>query len=145
MQLCRFILASARCISINVTHGVIRPIWALTRENLFGGLQTTKVQTSLCICAAPLLFAFWKVSCLNLLQAHIGLINFNGQMFCVNWIYDLSALWFHSHFRHHSIVLNILTIFILDTSKQVLWQTVKTQMKCCIRPYSIGVCTVCFR
>ena len=26
-----------------------------------------------------------------------------------------------------------LALFILDTGKQALWQTVKTQMKCCIR------------
>ena len=36
---------------------------------------------------------------------------------------------------HH---LQSLTLFILGTSTQVLWQTLKTQVKCCIR-----VCTVC--
>ena len=43
-----------------------------TRKPIFGGLQITKAQTSLCIladCLAPLLFAFWKVSYLNFLQA----------------------------------------------------------------------------
>ena len=49
-------------------------IWALRRENLtvFGGLQTTQAQTSLRIRAvwsAPLLYAYWKVSYLDLLQA----------------------------------------------------------------------------
>ena len=34
---------------------------------------------------------------------------------------------------------NRLALCILETSKQVLWQTVKTQMKCRI----IRVCTVC--
>ena len=40
-------------------------------KSVFGGLRTTKVQTSLRIradCSAPLLFAYWKVSYLNLLQ-----------------------------------------------------------------------------
>ena len=43
-----------------------------TRKPVFGGLQTAKVQTSLRIRAvwsAPLLFAYWKVSYLYLLQA----------------------------------------------------------------------------
>ena len=26
----------------------------------------------------------------------------------------------------------VLTLFIMDTGRDVLWQTVKTQMKCCI-------------
>ena len=42
------------------------------RKPVFRGLQTAKAQTSLRILAvwsAPLLFAFWKVSYLNLLQA----------------------------------------------------------------------------
>ena len=41
---------------------------------VFEGVRTTKVQTSLRICtvrSAPLLFAFWKVSYLNLLQANL--------------------------------------------------------------------------
>ena len=42
------------------------------RKPVFGGLRTTKAQTSLRIRAvwsAPLLFAYWKVSYLDLLQA----------------------------------------------------------------------------
>ena len=42
------------------------------RKPVFGDLRTTKAQTSLHIHAdwsAPLLFAFWKVSYLNLLRA----------------------------------------------------------------------------
>ena len=41
------------------------------RKHVFGGLRTTKVQTSLRICtdwSAPLFFTFWKVSYLNLPQ-----------------------------------------------------------------------------
>ena len=44
------------------------------RKPVFGGLQTTQVQTSLRIRAvwsAPLLFAITKVSYVNLLQAKI--------------------------------------------------------------------------
>ena len=37
----------------------------------------------------------------------------------------------------------IVTLFILDTRKQVLRQTVKTQMKCRIRRHFIRVFTVC--
>ena len=43
------------------------------RKSVFGGLGTTKVQTSLhiqAVCSAPLLFAYWKGSYLNLLQMH---------------------------------------------------------------------------
>ena len=36
-----------------------------------------------------------------------------------------------------------LTFFILDTGKHILWQTVKTQMKCHIRQHFIRVCIVC--
>ena len=36
-----------------------------------------------------------------------------------------------------------LSIFILDTGKQVLLQTVNTKMKFCIRQHFISVCTVC--
>ena len=42
------------------------------RKPVFGGLPTTQAQTRLCIrtdWSAPLLFAFWKVLYLNLLQA----------------------------------------------------------------------------
>ena len=41
------------------------------RENLSSGFATTKAQTSLhirTVCSSPLLFAYWKVSYLNLLQ-----------------------------------------------------------------------------
>ena len=37
----------------------------------------------------------------------------------------------------------ILTLFIIATPKCVLWQTVKTQMKCRIMRHFIRVCTVC--
>ena len=33
--------------------------------------------------------------------------------------------------------INIFNLFILDTSKKVLWQTVKTRMKCCIMQHLI--------
>ena len=42
------------------------------RKPVFGGLRTTKEQTSLCIHAVllvPLFFAYWKVSYLDLLRA----------------------------------------------------------------------------
>ena len=41
------------------------------RKPVFGGLRTTQAQTSLRICAvwsAPLLFPFWKLSYVNLMQ-----------------------------------------------------------------------------
>ena len=44
------------------------------RKPVIGVLRTTKVQTSLCIHTvwlAPLLFPYWKVSYLNLLQASL--------------------------------------------------------------------------
>ena len=47
----------------------------------------------------------------------------------------------HSEIRKKEKLLK--TIFILDTSKQVLWQTVKTQLNCHIRWHFIRVCTVC--
>ena len=34
-------------------------------------------------------------------------------------------------------------VFILETPRWVLWQTVNTQMKCCIMLHFIRVCTVC--
>ena len=37
----------------------------------------------------------------------------------------------------------LVTLFILGTCKQVLWQTVKTQKKCHIMRHFIRVCTVC--
>ena len=36
-----------------------------------------------------------------------------------------------------------LYAFILDTAKQVLWQTMKTKVKCCVTWHFIRVCTVC--
>ena len=36
-----------------------------------------------------------------------------------------------------------LDAFILDTAKQVLWQTMKTKVKCCVTWHFIRVCTVC--
>ena len=34
-------------------------------------------------------------------------------------------------------------LFVLDTGKQVLWQTVKTHLRFSIRQRFISVCTVC--
>ena len=57
----------------NWTYPIIyRYMGLFARKPVFRGLQTTKRQTSLRICAvwsAPLLFAFWKVPYLGLLQA----------------------------------------------------------------------------
>ena len=36
-----------------------------------------------------------------------------------------------------------VTICILNTRKWELWQTIKTQMKCCRMQHFIRVCTVC--
>ena len=36
-----------------------------------------------------------------------------------------------------------LTLCILKTPNQVVWQTVKTQMKCSIMRHFISACTVC--
>ena len=61
------------------------------RKPVFGGLWTTKAQTSLRIRAAwsvPLLFANWKVSYLDLLQAKFQFLD----SFC-SW-----GDWFESHF-----------------------------------------------
>ena len=58
---------------------------------VFGGLRTTKAQTRLPFCAdwsAPLLFTYWKVSYLNLLQA-----NFNFLASLCSW-----GDWFESRF-----------------------------------------------
>ena len=41
------------------------------------------------------------------------------------------------------VLLNLLTLCVLKTLKLVLWQTVKTQMKCHIMWHFIRVCTVC--
>ena len=51
----------------------------------------------------------------------------------------------HLHFFSckFACLIQCLTLFILDTGKQVLFQTVKTQMKCCIMRHFIRVCTVC--
>ena len=48
----------------------------VVRKPIFGGLRTTQAQTSLRIRAvwsAPLLFAFWKVSDLDLVLAEFQL------------------------------------------------------------------------
>ena len=42
-----------------------------------------------------------------------------------------------------TIFIRDTTIFIRDTGKQVVCQTVKTQMKCSIRQHFISVYTVC--
>ena len=47
------------------------------------------------------------------------------------------------HLGIHCLPEYLLTIFILDTNKQVLWQTMKTQMKCRIWRHIIRVCKVC--
>ena len=55
---------------INVSH--ISYMGLDARKPVFGGLRTTQAQTSLRIRAvwsAPLFFAYWKVSYLDLLQA----------------------------------------------------------------------------
>ena len=43
----------------------------------------------------------------------------------------------------YSLFLQLLfcwsTLFILNSGKQVLWQTVKTQMKCCIRHFHCSI------
>ena len=41
------------------------------------------------------------------------------------------------------IIKQFLTLYRPDTPKQVLLQTVKTQMKCCIMQHFIRVCTIC--
>ena len=46
----------------------------------------------------------------------------------------LNLHWYQKQFN--------FTLFTLDTCKQVLWQTVKTQMKCSIRQHFIRACTV---
>ena len=61
------------------------------RKPVFSGLRTTQAQTSLRIRAvwsAPLLFAFWKVSYVNLLQ-----VNFNFLASLCSW-----GGWFESRF-----------------------------------------------
>ena len=48
-----------------------------TRKPLFGGLRTTQAQTSLlmpAVWSVPLLFAFWKVSYVNLLQVKFNFL-----------------------------------------------------------------------
>ena len=57
-------------------HKIRLDIGLDARKPVFGGLRITQLQTSLPIRAvwsAPLLFAFWKVSYLNLLWAKISL------------------------------------------------------------------------
>ena len=45
-------------------------------------------------------------------------------------------------FSMHTLQIVQSTLFILDISNQELWQTVKTQMRCCIRQHFIRVCSV---
>ena len=40
-------------------------------------------------------------------------------------------------------VYEFFTLIILDTDKQLFWQTMETQMKCCIMGHFTRVCTVC--
>ena len=47
------------------------------------------------------------------------------------------------HEQTKALISLHITLFIQDTGKQVIWQTVKNQMKCRIRRYFIRVCTVC--
>ena len=47
--------------------------------------------------------------------------------------------------KYYKISFSFFTLFILDTGKQVLLQTVKTQMKCRIRRHFIRVSSVCLR
>ena len=46
-------------------------------------------------------------------------------------------------FPHHLRKPFNVTLFIIDTCKQILWQTVKTQLKSRIMRHFIRVCTVC--
>ena len=55
---------------------------------------------------------------------------------------DSSETFACDYFIGYYIIYYGLTLFILDTSKQVLWQTVKSQMKCRLRQHFIRVCTV---
>ena len=43
-------------------------------------------------------------------------------------------------YKHHTYPI---TLSIMETPKQILWQTVKTQMKCSIMLHFIRVCAVC--
>ena len=49
------------------------------------------------------------------------------------------------HGSNHNIfyLIQDITFFILETCKKILWQTVKTHMKCCIRQHFVRICTVC--
>ena len=48
-----------------------------------------------------------------------------------------------SGFGSNYIERRCLTLCIMETPKQVLWPTAKTQMKCRIMRHFIRVCTVC--
>ena len=56
-----------------------------------------------------------------------------GSIMCIIWAFMMAAFLSTSstHWRP-------------ETSKRILWQTVKTQMKCRIRRHFIRVCTVCY-
>ena len=51
------------------------------------------------------------------------------------------SIWKHRDDKSKTHI-NVLNFFILHTCSHVLWQTVKTQMKCRIRRHLIMVCTV---
>ena len=57
--------------------------------------------------------------------------------------FRINAENFHPCIMLLKIFKHNLSLFILDTNKQVLWQTVKTQMKCHKMWHFIRVCTVC--
>ena len=53
-------------------YNILLPYGPRHEKPVFGGLRTTKAQTSLrirTVWSVPLLFAYWKVSFLDLLQA----------------------------------------------------------------------------
>ena len=85
------------------------------------------------------------VQVLKLLQ----LVKPHTLSFCQDALSDLCLLCFYPSQHQQTKPLRIdfwngqavfvslaLTIFIVDTGKQILWQTVKIQIKCCISPGS---------
>ena len=71
----------------------------------------------------------WAYSCQNTTLFEITC--------CGSFFYSVLIFFSNSNF------LVPLTLSILDNCNQVLWQTVKTQMKCHIRWHFISVCTLC--
>ena len=55
-------------------------------------------------------------------------------------VFDIVVVIYKTIQKKYTI---LLTLFILDTDKYVLFETVKTQIKCCIMQHFIWVCTVC--